>query len=182
VGGYVPSLEAFSYMATEPEEGQRWLVGRRQVPLGFGWLRPGQMPYGELPLRVNRIAYREFSRDPDLPFAEFRKRLGREVFGPGATPQAVDDLLELQAAFARERTWCQPSPVVAPERVRALKQQGQLGAARAAGYRAALDRLREVERRSRGGGATAEVNRIGRWVLDRWAGEGAALLDVPGAR
>ena len=56
VGGYVPSLEAFSYVATEPEEGQHWLVGRRQVPLGFGWLRPGQMPYGELPLRVNRIA------------------------------------------------------------------------------------------------------------------------------
>ena len=104
------------------------------------------------------------------------------MFGPGATPQAVDDLLELQAVFARERTWCQPSPVVAPERVRALKQQGQLGAARAAGYRAALDRLRGVERRSRGSGATAEVNRIARWVLDRWAGEGAALLDVPGAR
>ena len=68
------------------------------------------IPYDELPLRVNRIAYRAFSRDPDLSFEEFEKRLGREVFGAGATPQAVEDLLELQAAFARERTWSQPSP------------------------------------------------------------------------
>ena len=38
------------------------------MPLGFGWLEPGDPPYDELPMRVNRIAYREFSRNPDLPF------------------------------------------------------------------------------------------------------------------
>ena len=42
--------------------------------------------------------------------------LGQEVFGNATTPQLVDDLLELQAAFAMERSWCQPSPVVSPER------------------------------------------------------------------
>ena len=30
-------------------------------------------------------------------------------FGEALTPQLVDDLLELQAVFATERTWCQPS-------------------------------------------------------------------------
>ena len=66
VTGYVPSLEAYSFVATVAEEGQAWLKGRRQVPLGFGWLKEGEPPYGELPMRVNRIAYREFSRNPDL--------------------------------------------------------------------------------------------------------------------
>ena len=91
------------------------------MPLGFGWLEPGDPPYDELPMRVNRIAYREFSRNPDLPFERYKEILGREVFGEASTPQAVDDLLELQAAFATERTWCQPSPLVSPERVRAMK-------------------------------------------------------------
>ena len=92
VTGYVPSLEAYSFVATVAEEGQAWLKGRRQVPLGFGWLKEGEPPYGELPMRVNRIAYREFSRNPALPFEVFRAILGNEVFGEAATEQAVDDL------------------------------------------------------------------------------------------
>jgi hypothetical protein len=81
------------------------------VPLGFGWLPPEEPPYDELPMRVQRIAYREFSRNPDLPFARYKEILGRAIFGAGSTPQAVEDLLTVQAAFARERTWCQPSPL-----------------------------------------------------------------------
>jgi hypothetical protein len=174
VTGYVPSLEAFGFVATEPEEGQRRLVGRRQVPLGMGWLKAGDPPYDELPLRVNRIAYREFTRNPDLSFDRFKETLGREVFGGGSTPQAVDDLLEVQAAFARDRTWCQPSPVVCPERLRAMKAQGALSPQKAAGYRAALDRLREVEGRHRTprSDGERELHRIARWVLGRWRAAG----------
>jgi hypothetical protein len=40
--GWVPSFEAFSYVPTEPEDGQKYLVGRRQLPLGFGWLKDGR--------------------------------------------------------------------------------------------------------------------------------------------
>lgn len=72
------------------------------------------------------FAYREFSRNPDLTFDQYKERLGREVFGDAASPQDVDDLLALQAIFATERTWCQPAPVVCPERVRAMKAQGTL--------------------------------------------------------
>ena len=73
VSGYVPSLEAFTFVATEAEEGQAWLKGKRQVPLGFGWLEPGDPPYDELPMRAQRVAYREFSRDPDLSFEHTRR-------------------------------------------------------------------------------------------------------------
>jgi hypothetical protein len=181
VTGYVPSLEAYSFVATAAEEGQGWLKGKRQVPLGFGWLEPGEPPYDELPMRVHRIAYREFSRDPDLPFERYREILGREILGESSTPQAVDDLLTLQGVFAMERTWCQPSPLVHPERMRAMTVSGALTPAKKVEYRAALSRLREIEGRhaeprSQG---ERELHRIARWILQRWDGEADLLSDDP---
>ena len=32
----------------------------------MGWLRDGEMPLNELPVRVNRIAYREYTKNPGL--------------------------------------------------------------------------------------------------------------------
>jgi hypothetical protein len=179
VTGYVPSLEAFSFVATEAEEGQAWLKGRRQVPLGMGWLKEGDPPYDELPMRVNRIAYREFSRNPDLPFEDYKEILGREVLGTASSPQAVEDLLELQAVFATDRTWCQPSPLVSPERVRAMAAQGILKPEKRAGYRAALERVRGIEQRHRAAKSDGqrELHQIAEWILDRWEGGDGKLLD-----
>ena len=132
-------------------------------------------------MRVNRIAYREFSRNPELPFAAFRQTLGRDVFGALATTQEVDDLLELQAIFARERTWCRPSPLVCPDRVRAMVDQKALTPAKRAEYRAALDRLRSIEQRHRDPKSTGEkeLHRIARWVLEQWdPGDNRRLLDL----
>jgi hypothetical protein len=176
--GYVPSLEAFTFIATEAEEGQAWLKGRRQVPLGFGWLDPGDPPYDELPMRVQRTAYREFSRNPDLPFEEYKAILGRDLFGAATTPQAVEDVLDLQAIFNSGRTWCQPSPPTSPDRVRALKDRGELTTKTKAEARAALDRLRAIERRHhkpRSDGER-ELHRIATWVLDRWSDRDRRLL------
>lgn len=178
--GYVPSLEAFTFVATEAEEGQEWLRGRRQVPLGFGWLEPGEPPYEELPMRVRRVAYREFGRNPDLPFERYKEILGRDLFEAASTPQAVDDTLELQAALNFERTWCQPSPLISPERVRAMEGRGELTPEKRAEYRAALGRVADIERRHRvqKSGGERELHRIARWVLDRWEGEAIKLLEV----
>ena len=180
VTGYIPSLEAYGFLATEAEENQPWLKGRRQVPLGFGWLAQGDPPYDELPMRVNRIAYREFTRDPELPFEAFRQTLGRDIFGASGTPQAVDDLLDLQAIFAQERTWCRPSPLVCPDRVRAMVDQKALTPAKQAEYRTTLDRLRSVEERHRvpKSDGEKELHRIACWVLDQWKPEdNRRLLD-----
>lgn len=91
-------------------------------------------------------------------------------------------MLELQAAFNFERTWCQPSPLVCPERVRVMKTQRKLTPRKRDEYRAALDRLRAVggrhqEPRSDG---EKELHRIARWVLDQWKGEVGKLLEPPG--
>lgn len=178
--GYIPSLEAFTFVATEAEEGQGWLKGRRQIPLGFGWLEPGDLPYGELPIRVNRIAYREFVRNPDLPFESYRDILGRELLGPASSPKSIDDLLSLQAAFNFERTWCQPSPLTSPLRVRAMKDRGELTAERRARYREGLDRLRTLEARHREPKSDGEkvLRRIAQWVLDQWGKDDRRLLEA----
>ncbi|HEY1378373.1 MAG TPA: hypothetical protein VGF55_16360 [Gemmataceae bacterium] len=176
--GYVPSLEAFSFVPTEPEEGQDYLVGKRLAPFGMGWLAPGQVPYDELPVRVVRIAYREYTRDPDLSDADFRAALGRDLFGAAATPEAVEDALGLQRLLAAERTWCQAAPLANPARVAALRAGGRLTAARRAEYRAALDRVRAIERRYRGqAGPLAELHRVAAWVAGRWNGDNGKLLD-----
>jgi hypothetical protein len=180
VTGYVPSLEAYSFIPTEVEEGQAWLKGRRQVPLGFGWLREGEPPYDELPLRVNRIAYREFTHNPDLTFDQFKQQLGREIFGDAATAQGVEDLLDLQAIFALERTWCQPSPVVCPERVRAMKAEGVLTPKKRDEYRAALIKLKvmEVWHREAKSEGERQLLLITRWVLGQWEGDNRTILEV----
>jgi hypothetical protein len=181
VTGYVPSLEAYSFVATVAEEGQARLKGRRQVPFGFGWLAPGDPPYDELPMRVNRIAYREFTRNPNLPSYRYKEVLGREVFGEASTPELVDDLLTLQAVFATERTWCQPSPLVCPDRVRAMKERGDLSRAKRDGYRRILAQLNAIEGRHRqpkSDGET-ELHRITKWVLDQWTEEERKLLVWP---
>lgn len=178
--GYVPSLEAFTFVATESEEGQAWLRGKRQIPLGFGWLEPGDPPYDELPMRVNRVAYREFSRNPELSLEAFREVLGRDLFGADSTPQAVEDALELQAAFNSERTWCQSSPLTSPERVRAMQARGDLTAKKRAEYRAALDRLRAIEARHPDPSSVGqkELRRIARWAIDCWGEEERTLLEA----
>ncbi len=176
--GYIPSLEAYSYVPTRPEyNGAKWLVGRRQVPFGIGWVAPDRSPYDELPLRVIRLAYREFSRDPDLTLDGFKARLGESVLGSDATPQRVDDLLTLQAAFNRERDWFEPSPLVEPLRVKEMKATGKLTAARAAEYKAAIEVLNGVaDRNAAGPGAVGKLGRDARWVVNLWAGENAALI------
>lgn len=181
VTGYVPSLESFTFVATEAEEGQAWLKGRRQAPLGMGWLKAGDPPYDELPMKVNRIAYREFSRDPDSPFDDYKEILRLEVFGPNAEPQTVEDLLTIQAVFATDRTWCQPSPLVSPERVRAMKGRGELTPKKRADYQAALERVRGIEQRRREPTSFGEIelHRVAKWVVDRWQGEDG-LIPEPG--
>jgi hypothetical protein len=128
--------------------------------------------------RPTRIAYREFGRNPDLPFEGYKDIVGREVFGEASTSQAVDDLLTIQAVFATERTWCQPSPLVCPERVRAMKDKRELTAVKWDGYRKALDQLPAIERRHREprSDGEKELHRISRWVLDRWTEENQKLL------
>jgi hypothetical protein len=181
VTGYVPSLESFSYVPTRAEEGRQDFVGRRQVPFGFGWLDPAAMPYGELPVRVNRIACREFSKDPSIAYEEFKRRLARAVFGQGDVPAGwTDDLLLLQRVFFDGRTWRQPAPLASPARVRIDLAAGRVSAAKRAEYRATIRAIGEMTQRHAGSSnpGRRELHRIGRWVTEQWTAVELKLLDA----
>jgi hypothetical protein len=122
--GFVPSLEAFSYVTQHTEGGEPWLVGKRMKPFGLDALSEGKMPFKNLLVRVQRLAFREFSKDPGLAIEEFERRLGAEIF-KGEKTESVKDLLELQRIWNFERDWYWASPILDPEffeqRARRLK-------------------------------------------------------------
>jgi hypothetical protein len=179
--GYVPSLECYSYVPTRAEFGEPWLVGRRQVPFGFGWLTEGANPYRELPVRAIRLAWRELTVDPDLSDADLRARMGRELFGRDWQAAEVDDLFFLLQVFNTDRDWAVPGALTTPALVRDRAEHGRLDAGKRGELRAQLKEVRAMVERYRDahGGGARELRRIARWLADQWAAENAPILNPP---
>jgi hypothetical protein len=122
VNGFMPSLEAFSYIATHTEGGEQWVINRRMQPFGLDALTEGRMPYTNLLVQVQRLAVQKFSENPDLPMANFKTYLARHLAIDGFT---ASDLLELQRIWNFQREWYWPSPLLDPDffeqRARRLK-------------------------------------------------------------
>lgn len=176
--GYIPTLEAYSFLPTH-NEGEPWTKGKRQVPFGIGWVAPDKSAYDELPIRTARIAYREFSQNPGMSMVDFKKRLGKEVFGDAVTEQRITDLLLLQQYVRHERDWAFPSPVLEPLRVKWFAESGQLKPERKADLRKAVENLRAIAKRyANGKGADADLAKAARWIADRWKGENGKLLGL----
>src|ERR1051325_2451735 len=170
VSGFVPSMEAFSYVTQHTEGGEPGEVGKRRKAFGMDTLGEGRMPYRALLARVQRFAFREFSHDPDLDFAEFERRLGKQICSDDAHGAAANHLLELQRIYTFESDWYWTSPLTDPEffamRAKHLKWPGQ----KLAEYRKNLERLKEISKRY-GGSANAgerEMARVAGEVVNRW--------------
>jgi hypothetical protein len=178
--GYVPSLECYSYVMTKIEAGEPWLVGRRQLPFGFGWLKEGQNPYRELPVRAIRLAWRELTANPDLSDTELHARLGRELFGQDWQSSQVDDLLFLFQVFNTDRDWSVPGALTTPGLVRSRAERGKVDAKKRAVLREQLARVRVMAARYREASQAGakEVHRIARWLDEQWAPENVALLNA----
>lgn len=154
INGFVPSLEAFTFVAEHAEGGEQHVKGKRLKPFGFEWLPDGAMPFNESIVRVNRIALREFCRNPDLPDPEFRKILARELLHD---PAAVDDLLYLQECWMLDRTWWSASPLTRP---------GTLEAGQRQRYQPRIERVREIAHRY----AMSEprLHQLAKFIADQW--------------
>ena len=178
--GYVPSLECYSYVTPRVEFGEPWLVGKRQVPFGFGWVPTGANPYRELPVRAIRLAFREVTSDPELSDAELRSRLGRELFGAAWTPALVDDLFFLLQVFNTDRDWSVPGALTMPGLVRDRAERGRLGAEKRALLRDQLARVRSIAARERQApGGARDLRRIAQWLSDQWTPEYGSVLSPP---
>lgn len=170
VTGYVPSLETFSFISTHGEENSPWTKNRRQIPLGMGWLAHGQSPYRELPLMLQRMAYREFSNNPDLTLDEYKTKVGKAILGQQSTANDIADLFDLQNIFAYKRTWCQPSPAVSHDRYKAMKAGNSLDADTERQIREFHLRLQAILKNTNNKNGTGynKMASICRWVLTQW--------------
>jgi len=182
--GFVPSLEPFSYVMPREEFGAGG-AGERIVQLGFDWMPPKKMSLNELPARVQRLAYREFTKNPKLEMAEFRKVVVREFFervkGGEADAEAsakeieglVDDLLFLQSCVNYQRVWSRASPLVDPEQYERKAHDAKWRETNRAEYARRLEQLRKMAKlRETKNGATdgtiLEMLKIAEFIVRRW--------------
>jgi hypothetical protein len=178
--GFVPSLEPFSYLMPREEFGAGG-AGERVVQLGFDWMPAEKMSLTELPARVQRLAYREFTKNPDLEMAEFRKMVGREFFaGADARAERIqalsDDLLFLQSCVNHQRVWSWASPLVDPAQYKRKARDAKWHEANRREYALRLERLRKianVDEQNKGteNATVAEMARIAEFIVTRWTGK-----------
>ncbi len=170
ITGYVPSFEPWTYILEGPDMGDQFMVGQRLAPFGFGWLKLGESPVNQILMRMNRLAYQEFSRDPNLSFDDFRSVLGREIFGKKLNPTLLDDLLFLEESFFLDRTWVSVCPLASPEYVKGEINLGRLGPIRLEEYRKRRLRIASIDKRY----ANAEyepirqMHQVAHWITTNW--------------
>ena len=156
VAGFVPSCEPFTCPVGPPDN-----RGPRMKPFHFGWLREGEMPLRTLPVRVNRIAYREYSHNPDLSDADFHQKLSQALFGRERS-EALDDVLFLQQCCYEGGNWFIPPVLLAGPKGGKAEQIAKA--------RERLPRLRAIASRDANSpnDAERELQRIAAWICERW--------------
>ncbi len=165
LSGYITSCEPFSCIDGPPESNKP-----RQKPFHLAWLRDGEMPLNELPVRVNRIAYREWTRQPALADSAFHEILGRELFGPNADAQSIQDVLYVQDCWFGEADWFKPPWLHRPADLKQQAKRERWPKERLQPYLDRVQRLREIVRRHEHSTSTAErqLHDVSAWIVRQW--------------
>jgi len=170
---YLPTLEGFAYRLSRPEfSGSEFLVGHQLRPCGLEWLPPDRHHYRDPLIRLNRLAYREFTRNPDLDDAAFRQVVRRDVFGATARAESVEDLYFLVDTVLgdRQSSFWFASPIIMPARLAAKAKAEKWPQARVDGYRAKVEALRRMAERYRSSTDPVErqMREIALYVVRQW--------------
>jgi hypothetical protein len=171
VNGFVPSMEAFSYVTQHIEGGEPWLVGKRRKPWGLEVSGEGKMPYRNLMARVSRFAVSKFSQNPQLDFREFEKEMGRHFFGSPEKTQAVADLLAMQRIWTHDTDWYFSSPLLDPEFFRARANRLKWSQKKLEDYDKALEQLAHISKSYRESTNPVELEMalLAQAVVNTWA-------------
>jgi hypothetical protein len=169
--GYIPSFDAWNYKYSGPDMGHQFLVGTRATPFCFGWLKPGETPMHEMLLRLDRLAYREYSWTPDCSAKKFRATVARELFHDSASNEEIDDLFFLEETFTLDRTWDMAPVLSSPEVVKGRIELGELSPSRLMEYRERLKRVAGISQRSAHSSnpAVREMGKTAAWISEQWA-------------
>jgi hypothetical protein len=163
--GYITSCEPFSCIDGPPGS-----MKLRQKPFHCEWLPDGKMPLNELPVRINRIAYREYTAHPALDLDAFRDVLGKELFSEKAKRGTVDDLLFLQSCWFDGADWFTPGLFLRPGELAARAEREKWPPEKLQGYRKRVTRLSEIARRYEASlvAAEREMARISALIVRKW--------------
>lgn len=169
MSGYITSCEPFSCIDGPPGSNKP-----RQKPFHFDWLRDGEMPLNELLVRVNRIAYREYTKNSEVNESTFRDELGREVFGDGASEANVADLLFLQDCWFNGADWFSPALFLRPADLKQRAEREKWPAEKMQKELARVQRLREIAERYRitSQPQEREMSRIAAHIVGKWDATG----------
>jgi hypothetical protein len=185
---YFPSLEGYAYRATRREyDGEAFIVGRQLKPCGLEWLADGQHHYRDPLIRLNRLAYREFTRNPDLDDSTFKQIARKELFGAAAKPEAVEDLFYLVNTVLADRqsSFFFASPIVIPPRLEAKAKAENWPPSRIAEYQAKVALLRQLASRyaTSTDPTECEMRRIAAFIVQQWDDHRArSTEEAPAAR
>lgn len=167
-GGYIgviPSMENFTF----------------ENPYGFDtrWGEKGVRGWRDILVRLTRLSFREYCRNPALTDEEFAAKVKGEFFAPGDPDQLVSDILTLHRHLNRWRGWSYRGGVMAdPPGPEAMAKDPELRGRTEKEIRPALEELRAIRERARrlveaGGQDRRGENlqamiRIIDWILRRW--------------
>ncbi len=121
-----------------------------------------------------RIAFREFSQNPDISAETFRGVLKSEIFQESTLASAVDDLLEWQKAYVTNRGFFTPGPLMKPELLGWQLELGRVTPAELQNYRQMLEGLKRIRRKYHAPIQDPNVKAMLEgidWVLAHWAGK-----------
>ena len=165
ITGYITSCEPFSCVDGPPGSNKP-----RQKPFHFEWLRDGEMPLNQLLARVNRIAYREYVRNPFLSDTAFRETLGREVFGQSPDEWNITDLLFLQECWFNGADWFSPALLLRPADLKRRAKAENWPSERLMAFTAKVERLRNLKQRYNDStrAEAREMARIAALIVGKW--------------
>jgi len=165
LSGYITSCEPFSCI-----DGPLGSNKPRLKPFHFEWLRDGEMPLNELLIRVNRIAYREYTANPGLSEDAFRAALGKEIFGARAGGQNIGDLLFLQDCWFNGAEWFTPALFLRPAEFKRRAQREKWSTEKMQSHLGRVERLRAIAKRYEAStqSSAREMARIATLVVSKW--------------
>lgn len=163
--GYITSCEPFSCVDGPPGSNKP-----RQKPFHFEWLHDGEMPLNELLIRLNRIAYREYTTNPDLSEGMFRNVIGKEIFANRESERNVSDLLFLQDCWFHGADWFTPALFLRPAELKRIAAQQKWPTEKMQSYLTRVERLRDIEKRHGNSGFTSEreMARVASLIVRKW--------------
>jgi hypothetical protein len=170
---YFPTFEGYEYLAKRVEyDNDSSVINHHVKPFGLEWLSVEKQCYNDPLIRLNRIAYRVFYNNPELPESNFKEIVKKEMFGERAAPTCVDDLFFLENAIIgdRQSSYFFASPLIIPKRLFEKAKSENWDQARIDDYLRKVSEIRKIAQRHSEATDLVEIQLkdIANYIVTQW--------------